>query len=61
MSIGADFSVMSLSERFVVSFKGSSDRGSSGMPVEEVISLSQLGTRCRCGQSACSDALIANS
>jgi hypothetical protein len=51
MSIGADFSVMSPSGRFVVSSKGSSNRDSLGMPVEEAISLSQLETRCRCGQA----------
>jgi hypothetical protein len=51
MSIEAGFSVMSLSPRFVVSFKGSSDRGNLGMPVEVAISLSQLATRCRCGQA----------
>jgi hypothetical protein len=51
MSIGADFSVMSLSGRFVVSSKGSSNRDSLGMLVEEAISLSRLGTRCRYGQA----------
>jgi len=37
-SLEADFSVRSLSGRFVVSFKWSSNCGNLGMPAEEAIS-----------------------